>query len=201
MRHWYVVAASTMAARGAGATASRYVERAVDEFPTDKAVRFWQGYVEERRHRLQASERAYWRAVEYDPGYLEARLRLGFVLHEEGDYEQSRRQLELVRDAGGTALVRYLTHLFLGKSKEAANDFQGAAREYEAAIWVGPFCQSAHVALSYAEERAGNHLKAQRLAARFAALPKDACAADPWWFHQFRSLDDEALTWLHDNVR
>jgi tetratricopeptide (TPR) repeat protein len=201
IRRWYVVAVSTMMARGDRLTALQYIGKAAHDFPTDKSVRFWQGYVEEMRTHWQAAESAYWRAVEYDPAYAEARLRLGWVLLQRGDYDQSRRQLELVRDATNNLVLKYLAHLFLGKSREHDNDFTGAARDYEAALAIGPFCQTAYVALSLAEERAGNHAKAQEITARFAVLAKSDVLTDPWWLFKFHDIDRDALQWLHDAVQ
>jgi tetratricopeptide (TPR) repeat protein len=198
---WYVVAVSTWLVRGDVDAAHRAVTRAVAAFPSDSTLRFWQGYVEEIRNDLRGAESAYRLAIVHDAGNVEARLRLGWVLHLEGQDAAARAELDAVTGATKEPILLYFAHLFLGKVNEHDHDLPGAARHYEAALTICPSCQTAYMALSLIEDRLGHPAKAREVAARFAELSQGRTAEDPWWHYRALGINVVALAWLRNAVR
>jgi hypothetical protein len=123
------------------------------------------------------------------PDFLEARLRLGWVLkgREGQPQERSREQLEQV--VAGTARpdLLYLGHLFLGSVHERANRLTEAAHEYEAARGVMPM-QSAVIASIRVATALGHNDRAR-------ALTADIPAADgPGMFDLWHSYTNMCFT-------
>ena len=201
LSRWYVVAVSTLLVRGDADAAHRYVTRAVGAFPADSALRFWQAYVEETRNHLHDAESAYRLAIAHDAGDAEARLRLGWILHLEGQDAAARLQLDEVIGATREPILLYLAHLFLGKVNEHDHDLPGAARHYDAALTICPSCQTAYVASSLIEDRLGHHAKAREVAARLAELSQGRTSEDPWWHYRALGINLVALAWLRNAVR
>jgi tetratricopeptide (TPR) repeat protein len=108
------------------------------------------------RGQMEQAENCYRRALTADPGLLEARVRLGHVLHRLGQTEKAVRELEGVIAARDVdAHVRYLAWLFLGAIREAAGRPRDAVTAYQAAISLLPDSQAAYIALSHAFHRLG----------------------------------------------
>jgi hypothetical protein len=149
--------------------------------------------------RLAAAEREYRIALERDPAFLEARLRLGRVLALQGNERDANVALAAVTENGSPRL-RYLAHLFRGAIAVGGADVATARREYAAAMTALPGCQTPYLALSQIEEAAGNLPRARDLVSQVARLGNDA-VADPWWTYQNGGLDRDTLQWLIDYVR
>lgn len=112
------------------------------------------------------------------PDFLEARLRLGRVLHLNGSARDSREQLEQVAVRASDGALLYLAHLFLGAVHEQANRLGEAAGEYSAAYAVAPW-QSAVIALIRIEAALGHDDRARALAAEIPPAA-DPGVTDPW---------------------
>jgi tetratricopeptide (TPR) repeat protein len=68
---------------------------------------------------LQDAERKYRSALKMDPQIVEARLRLGRVLHLRDRPDEARPELEQARREAREPYLQYLTSLFLGQHDEA----------------------------------------------------------------------------------
>ena len=148
---------------------------------------------------LKAVLAAYERALARDPGFLEARLRLGWALLLNHSSQRARDQLEQVAARAARADVRYLAHLFLAAVDEREQRLDEAAREYEAAHAAAPH-QTSFVALIRIERARGHDDRAQRLAAEFAALSARS-DEDPWWYYNSGITSGELLEWLRAEAR
>jgi hypothetical protein len=119
--------------------------------------------------------------VSNHPDFLEAQLRLGWVLDLNNSPQRAREQLEAVVARATRADLLYLAHLFLGSLHERANRLGEAAREYEAARAVAPL-QSSIIALIHVEAALGHHDRARSLAAEISTTAGPA-GVDPWHFY------------------
>jgi len=124
-----------------------------------------------------AAER-YERALELDPRFVEARLRLGRVRVLQRRFDQALRELEPIAAQPGDPRLRYLARLFQGRGLEALADFEGSAAAFRAAAELVPRAQSALVALGRALDRLGDPGGAQ---AAFEAASGSGGPEDPWW--------------------
>lgn len=146
------------------------------------------------------AERAYRRALQIDSEYMEARLHLGWVLYSQRRITEADPELAAAATRSTDARVLYLGHLFLGRLNEAREDFDGAAREYERALTIGPSCQTPYIAVGLVEDRLGHQARARELAQAFAAIPEATRTPDPWWAYR-NAFDPELLDWLRAWVR
>lgn len=118
---------------------------------------------------------AFRQALDIDPGYLPARMRLADTLMRAGDLDASRTAYEaLTRDFPELALAHY----GLGRVSAALHNSPAAVEHYRRAVDAAPQFGAAHyaLALSYRDlnfsNRAQPHLEAYRqLGARRPALP------------------------------
>jgi hypothetical protein len=128
---------------------------------------------------LQATE-VYRLILASHPDFLEARLRLGWVLHLNNS-RGSREQLEEVTGRASKGDMQYLAHLFLGAVHERSNRLSDAAREYAAARAVAPW-QAAVIALIRIEAGLGHNDRVRMLAAEIPPAA-DPQGNDPWHFY------------------
>ena len=125
-------------------------------------------------------EALYAKALQQDPGLLEARLRLGRVLVLRDRPREALPELERVWRETPRSAQYYMARLFEGQARERLGDQQGAAVAFSAAAERLPQAQSALVALGRALDRLGEGTRAQEAfdrAIRRRAQPRD----DPWW--------------------
>ena len=123
------------------------------------------------------------------PDFLEARLRLGWVLkgRDGQPQERSLEQLEDVVARAARPELLYLGHLFLGSVHERANRLSEAAREYEAARGVLPM-QSSVIASIRVEAALGHDDRARALTAYIPA------ADGPGMFDLWHSYSNMCFT-------
>jgi tetratricopeptide (TPR) repeat protein len=143
----------------------------------------WRQASASRGQMIQA-EGCYRRALAADPGLLEARVRLGHLLHRMGQPQKAVAELEgVIAAPDADPHVLYLAWLFLGAIREADGGPRDAVVAYQAAIGLLPDGQAAYVALSHALHRLG-----ERGASREALREPIARAGrrqdwDPWWLY------------------
>jgi tetratricopeptide (TPR) repeat protein len=138
------------------------------------------------RGEMAQAESCYRRALAADPGLLEARVRLGRVLHSMGRPEKAVPELEgVIADPEADPHARYLAWLFLGAIREAAGRPKDAVPAYQAAIRLLPDSQAAYVALSHAFHRLGE--RAASLQALRETLGRAGRRSDwdPWWVYSW----------------
>jgi tetratricopeptide (TPR) repeat protein len=141
------------------------------------------------------------RALAADPGLIEARLRLGRVLTQQGRYEAAVSELAQVVAAPPDRTLGYYAHLFIGDATQALGRLDEAQAAYRTAIELYPHTQSARIGLGAALRAAGD-----RSAALTAILPTLTEPAgsrdgtdDPWW--NYYDGDAANLTALMDRLR
>lgn len=132
--------------------------------------------------RLRRAERLFRGALAADPLLIEARVRLGRVLFDEGRLDEAQSELERARKEGGDRFVHYLALLFLGKVQQQSGRRGDARASYEAALDLEPDALAPRLALSRLLLREGQRVPAlERLA---PAMPAGSWtlegAADPW---------------------
>ena len=140
--------------------------------------------VDGERTQLQRAEGYFQRTLEIDPGFAEARVRLGRVLSRLGRHDDARRELRAGREASADAVVRFYAELFLGAVEEGAGRIDTALQDYDRAAALFPRAQSARLAISLLERRRGNREAAA--AALEEALPHAIDVADDPWFDYYR---------------
>jgi len=148
-----------------------------------------------RESRLRAAENACRRAVKIDPQYLDAHLRLGWILLLSNVRGKARDEFALVQAQTTRDDQRYLATMFIGAVDVADGHEEAAARAYDAASAIGPGYQSALVALSQAELALGRPDRSRAIVLRLAARRGDP-PKDPWWDFYLGAVDEDALTWL-----
>ena len=133
------------------------------------------------------------------PDFLEARLRLGWVLTLNDSLQAAREQLEIVAAQAMNTDVSYLAHMFLAALHERADRPADAAREYELARQVAPY-QSALVALIRTASAAGDLDRARALA---DDIPMMVAAGqdDPWNSYESCFTGDELFVGLRAEIR
>ena len=134
------------------------------------------------------------RAVEIDPAFAEAHLRLGRVLAVGGDVGDAIRELLIAeRDATDDA-DRYYAALFLGGAEQTAGRFDDARAAYARAADLFPLAQSPIVAIAELARRRGDRPGALRAMQELFALPPEIDGRkDPWWVYDIwhaRNADD-----------
>jgi tetratricopeptide (TPR) repeat protein len=139
------------------------------------------------RWELRKAEDLFRRALAAQPAFLEARLRLGRVLHRLGRHDLAARELRqaarALPPAGGVTsdddrLLAYYLAMFLGAAEETLGRHAQARASYERAAELFPAAPTPHLALSRValstNDRAG-----AIAAAREALLDQER--EDPWW--------------------
>jgi tetratricopeptide (TPR) repeat protein len=146
---------------------------------------------------LAEAEQHFRRAVERDPTFMEARVRLGRVLAERGRFGEARRELEAAAAMSGPPDVHYLADLFLGRALEHGRDLEAAERAYARAAARFPAAQSAALALSAVRMARGDVAGAR---AALGSLWKQRAGVvsnredDPWWhYHRCAGRSSESI--------
>ena len=133
------------------------------------------------RDQLLQAESCYRRALTADAGLLDARVRLGHVLHRLGQSEKAVPELESVVAAeDADPRVRHLAWLFLGAIREAEGRPRSAVPAYQAAIRELPDSQTPYVALSHAFHRLGERAPSREALREGISRGGRRHERDPW---------------------
>jgi tetratricopeptide (TPR) repeat protein len=117
-----------------------------------------------------------------DPGRVEARLRLGHVLLEQGRSLEAEPPLERALEEASENRQRYLALLFLGRVSERQDRPGPALDFYVRAVGAWPQSQAARLALALAlEAGAGPAAARVQVLACLAASGRNDRPPDPWW--------------------
>lgn len=143
--------------------------------PQSFAWAYLSGVVRAELGEHTAALTAFRQALDIDPDYLPARMRLADTLMHTGNFDASRAAYRaLARDFPELAVAHY----GLGRLSAALHDLPAAVEHYGRAVDAAPQFGAAHYALALAyrdlrlDERARPHLEAYRqLGARRPALP------------------------------
>ena len=139
------------------------------------------------------AERLFRRALEVDPSFVEARVRLARLLDLHKRHEEAAAELKTALAAKPTGDVAFYAHLFAGRTAQALHRNDEAAHHYDEAAALFPDAQSAllgrsQVALLESDVPA-TLAPVQRLRDRSSEF-----TADPWWqYHLGAGRDADAL--------
>jgi len=106
-----------------------------------------------------AAIRAYQSIIADDPSHIDARVNLGRLLHESGDYERGERAYREALDVCGDDAVLYFNLAVLLEERARVRESMQA---YEAALRVDPQMADAHYNLSLLYKRIGRARDALR---------------------------------------
>jgi len=125
------------------------------------------------------AERMFRRALEIEPGYAEARVRLARLLDERGRYDEAAEQVD--RALAGTLdrVPSFFARLFGGRAAMGRGRFDDALAHYVAASKIYPEAQSALLGASHAAMMASDVPAALSYVRRLAVDPDRR--VDPWW--------------------
>jgi len=133
---------------------------------------------------LQEARWGFRGALKDDPPPLEARLRLGRILHLVGQDEESRELLDqALAEAKAThhLFVTYMAGLFLGELDEEAGHLTDAIEHYRDAVAANPTAHTGRLALGQALVRSGDNDGWIEVRAMFDGEgPDHPAAEDPW---------------------
>lgn len=132
--------------------------------------------MESEAEELRRAEELFRRALQVDPEYLEARLRLGQVLGRLGRHADALTELRAVSGVSDP-VVAYYAHLLIGRDEDARGNVADARAAYVRAAALVARAQSPRLALSEIEMRSGNRAAAERWIDEALGV---AGSADPW---------------------
>jgi hypothetical protein len=194
-RLWFLAAITTRQYDGHFGVAKTYLAKARILYPHDAEILLLSAITEEmaasnrllnssdgdRRKALGYAEVYLRESLDLAPDRLETRVRLGRVLGQRGHSDEARKLLTALAD-GPDVRIAYLAGLFLGGLEDAAGDPAAAASWYARAAARIPLAQTARLAASELQHRAGERQKA---AAVLPAAIGATNTADPWWAYLF----------------
>lgn len=156
----------------------------------------------ERERCARLAHAHYRTALAADPGLVEARLRLGRVLHRLGRTDDAIGQLTQVVAEQPDSRTLVLAHLFLGAIHEGVGRLPQAVQHYRKALEADPRSQTAAVALSYALGRSGERSESAEIL-RAALAPGRRSSADAWLLYHLGlpSLYESTIAQLREKVR
>jgi tetratricopeptide (TPR) repeat protein len=137
--------------------------------------------VGERDRELRAARQAFQEALTLDPGLVEARVRLGRALADEGRPAEAADQLRAALAVADDPVLQYLAALFLGEQEAALGHGEDAASAFERARASYPTAPSPHLALSHLARARGDRGAAMAALDRAMRLAGSRAADDPWW--------------------
>jgi tetratricopeptide (TPR) repeat protein len=119
---------------------------------------FYMGQSYEKLRRLEQADKAYERALYYDPRYLPAREALGLLEFDLKEYKESEKHLEAAKDLGSTnPNVFYV----LGRLELKEKECRKAIQAFKEAIRLDPTFHEAREWLDKAEDRCGRAPKSR----------------------------------------
>jgi hypothetical protein len=152
----------------------------------------------ERSRLLLNAEQRYLQALDVDPAYPLAQVRLGRVYFLQNRLRSAEEWLKRGREAAVDPMHKYLAAMFTGALLQEQKDVDGARTAYEQALKLAPRSQNAVVALAYVNLISGRPDRAQALTQEFTGLPN---SDESWWSYKNGTLDQEGLYWLRKRVR
>jgi tetratricopeptide (TPR) repeat protein len=124
------------------------------------------------------AERLFRRTLQIEPGFVEARVRLGRLLTWRSRNLEAADELAAALDAHPEGTVAFFAHLFAGRVAQALGRLDDASRQFQEAVALSPSAQSALLAQSQVALK-GNDISGALAPLR--ALDPSPSPADPWW--------------------
>jgi tetratricopeptide (TPR) repeat protein len=134
-------------------------------------------------------------ALALQPGWPEARVRLGRVLGLLGRHKEAAETLRRALDETSDLPLVYWGSVFLGAEEEALGRDADARTAYERARKLRPGAQAPSLALSQLARRAGDRSRAIAELRAVLALPADAVSRYDllWDYHGARTSEADIL--------
>lgn len=140
---------------------------------------------QERERQRRSALHFYERALQSQPGWVEAHLRLGYTSIVHGRSAQARQHLEAAAQAAADDYTLYLAHLFLGRLYVREGRLEQAAAAYRRASDAIPGAQSARLALAHVLGEQGQGAAESEILAPWlrpsAGHVGQTDDVDPWW--------------------
>jgi tetratricopeptide (TPR) repeat protein len=167
--------------------------------PDDVESASMQRRVAQQRMRLLLSaKKLYQQALNADPTYPLAQIRLGRVEFLFKNMKAAAESLQKGSAAAREPSHRYVAAMFLGAFLQGQKDLAGARVQFERALEIAPMSQNAVVALAYVELISGRPDRAQALTRGYLGTPN---SDDAWWGSKNGTLDYAGLKWLRLRIR
>jgi tetratricopeptide (TPR) repeat protein len=152
---------------------------------------------------LEAAERFYQQALEAEPGFADARVRLGRVVGLRGRHAEAAETLQRALESPLDAPMEYLAILFLGAAQESLGQLEAARDAFRKAADLSPGARVPHLALARVARELGDVPTMQDSLTRALVPPSDDEEADAWW--RYRALQgrhaDEQLNRVREGVK
>jgi len=155
-------------------------------------------FVKSANDHLEDAEALFRRALQRDPGLVEARVRLGRVLSQRGRHQVALTELQAVPPQSDTVLT-YFTHLLRGDTERALSQFEAAERSYKQALALFPSAQSARLALGHLARLRSDRKGALALLTPSLSMAPEDRDDDPWW--SYHHGDGRNVTALFRRLR
>jgi tetratricopeptide (TPR) repeat protein len=212
VRLWYYALAIEFLEGGNLAAARPHMEHALKTLPDDAWAQFSSGFyhqaagapsaqaayramkrlgqrtktrspgIEEAESNWKVAERRFRRALALDPGFVEARIRLGETLLNLDHPDEAAVHLRQAAAGAGHPVLDYLAQMLLGAAEERLGHRPAAVACYRRAAALFPEARSPHFAMAALDRRGGANLDAWRRLARVASPPVPVqFDEDPWW--------------------
>jgi tetratricopeptide (TPR) repeat protein len=141
------------------------------------------------------AERLFRRALNVDPDFVEARVRLARLLDVRKRHDEAASELKTALEAHSSpAMVAFYAHLFAGRAAQALGRMEEASDHYAKALTLFPRAQSALLAQSQAALLESDVAGALAPIDRLVAPAWVSRADDPWWVYHFGAgRDSDAL--------
>lgn len=136
----------------------------------------------------RAAIESFRKALDFDTGLVEARLRLGRVLALDGKTDEATRELRAVAE-GPSLEARYLAHLFLAWIEDERGRLAEAVAHAEAAVALRPRWQSGQLALADLLRRSSRLEEASAAVARAVVVPDEPATEDGWLLYNVAAYD------------
>ena len=215
-KQWYIATTAHMQSRRLLGYADENLERALVRFPADDRLLFYAGALHEtwaapinqnamlppgarntygsRESELKLARQYFQKAVQSNPAFEEAHLRLGRTQGLLGQHSQAVVELQRAAAAIKDPQLSYYAALYLGFEYETLLRKSEARVQYERAAQLYPTAQSPLLALSQLARSENDTQGALQAVQRVFGLPrKDLWKDDPWWTYDVAHARDAAV--------
>jgi len=138
---------------------------------------------------MRRAEELLQRALDADPSFVAARLRLGRVVMRQQRWDEGLRHIQqFLKDTQDKTLT-YYANLFAGDAELALGNPDDAQRSYERALTLFPDSQSARLGLAAALGAAGEREESvTAILPTLTKRPEGRADDDPWWIYYDSNL-------------
>jgi tetratricopeptide (TPR) repeat protein len=224
-KQWYVATTAYMLSLRHLAYARNNIDSALKKYPSDSRILLYAGALHEtwaspvsqniqlppnrepafesKEKELKQARELYQKAIEADPDFAEAHLRLGRVLGLLGYPPQAIVELRHAAALSQDQQLSYYASLYLGYEFEMISHFKEARDQYKRASMLYPSAQSPLLALSHLSLSEDNTADAIEFIQGVFSLPlKDPEKDDPLWIYDLSYVRDtvELIKNMHDMV-